>query len=260
MLKSRSGKTKNMGSRGKYLFTGFVVCGCCSGPMVAANRRVKGILYQCLTQRNQGKEGCNQAKTYSEHLILPPIIDFITELIQSQIDLQNELDKAANQYGKSITEEALEAAIQGELASVQAGKQRIVDAIGLGVLTTDEAAVKLTELREQEQRLTVEIAGIAEKTALMEEWQRALDTLRGQDERGIADRLYFLAKENPVAFRQLLGLVFEPNSLRVRTGRVPGKRKWAGYLEGYQLTAAMKELQRSGVSSGTFGQSRVKLT
>lgn len=189
-----------------------------------------------------GKVGCATPKTYAEHLILPPIVEFLADLIKKQIDLHSGLDEAAAQYGKSVTEEALEAAIQGELASVQVGKQRIVDAIGLGVLTADEAAAKLTDLREQEQRLTVELAGIAEKTAILEEWQRALDVLKEQNERGITDRLYYMAKKMPVAFRQLLGLVFEPNSLRVRTDRGTGYT-WVGYLDDYQLTTVMKELE-----------------
>ena len=37
--------------------------------------------------------------------------------------------------------------IQGELASVQAGKQRLIEAISLGILTNQEAAGKLAELR-----------------------------------------------------------------------------------------------------------------
>ena len=251
LINSRGGDKRDFGRRGRYIFTGFVVCGGCGGAMVASNR-VSGIVYQCQCQRIYGKTVCDQSKSYSEHLILPPIIDFLAGFIQSQVDLQNELDQAANQYGKSITEEALEAAIQGELASVQAGKQRIVDAIGLGVLTTDEAAAKLTELREQEQRLTVELAGITEKTALMEEWQRALDALKGRNEKGIAKQLHFLAEKQPVAFRQVLGLIFEPNSLRVRTERIKGGRNnWVGYLDDYALTAAVQQLEKPTLSSGT---------
>lgn len=246
LIKSRAGNSRESGRRGKYIFTGFVICGGCGGPMAAANRR-KRIVYQCINRRRYGAAACNKSNSYTEHLILPPIVDFLTELIQSQINFHNDLDEAANQYGKSITEEALEAAIKGELASVRAGKQRLVEAISLGVLTTEEAAAKLNELREQEQRLTVEIAGVAEKTAMLEEWQQALNVLKRQSEKGIADRLYFLAKEQPVAFRQLLGMVFEPNSLKVSTSRIEGNR-WAGYLDNYCLTEAMEAMKRKTVS------------
>ena len=70
----------------------------------------------------------------------------------------------------------------------------------------------------------------------MEEWQEAVKALKGQD---ITATLYGLAKNKPVAFRQLLALVFEPNSLRVRTER--RGRNWFGILESYTLTEAMQK-------------------
>jgi hypothetical protein len=44
----------------------------------------------------------------------------------------------------------------------------------------------------------------------------ALDALKGQD---ITSRLTELAQDKPIVFRRLLSVVFEPNSLRVRTER-----------------------------------------
>lgn len=237
LIRSRKGNNRDMGRRGHYIFTGFVVCGNCGGVMVAA-KQAKYVAYQCENRRRHGKAGCTKSKAYSEHLILPPVIEFLAGFIQSQIDFPTTLDAAAAQYGKSVTEEAIEAAVQGELASVQAGKQRLIEAISLGVLTNQEAAVKLAELREQEQRLTVELSGIAEKTAIMAQWQEALDALKGQD---ITDLLYELAENNPVSFRRLLSLVFEPNSLRVRTEHRE-KMGWVGVLESYELTETMQSL------------------
>jgi hypothetical protein len=100
----------------------------------------------------------------------------------------------------------------------------------------------LGELREQEQRLTIELSSIAEKTAIMAQWQEALDALKGQD---ITGRLYELAEKNPIAFRRLLSIVFEPNSLRVKTQRKRNGRKWVGKLEGYKLTKAMQDISAS---------------
>ena len=107
---------------------------------------------------------------------------------------------------------------------MQAGKQRIVEAIGLGVLTNEEAAVKLAELRKQEQRLIIELSSIAEKTTIIAEWQAAIESLKGQN---IEKQLLVLAKKKPVAFRRLLPLIFEPNSLRVKTFQVKS-REWGG--------------------------------
>jgi len=236
LIEARKGKERE-GRRGRYTLTGFLVCGNCGGGVVAKNNG-KTVFYQCRDSR-YAHANCKSGKAYSEHLVLPAIIDFLADLIQT--DFHAALDDAAAQYGKSITEEAIEAAIQGELASVQAGKQRIVEAISLGTLTNEEAAVKLAELREQEQRLTVELASIAEKTAMLEEWQKAVETLKSK---GVSGELHRLAKNRPVAFRQILSLAFEPNSLKVRTEYVKGKG-WVGILEDYQLTEAMQEVAKS---------------
>ncbi len=257
MVKERKtgANPKTSSNRGRYILTGFVVCGTCGGSMVAVNRSKTGrnIAYQCINRRLRGEAGCSASKTYSERLILPPVVDFIARLIQEQINIRLEMLKVAAQYGKSVTEEALESAIAGELESVRAGKQRLVEAITLGVLTTQEAAAKLTELREHEQRLMVEVASITEKTAITEQWQQALDSLEGQTKEEIAHRLYFLAEKSPIAFRRFLGLVFEPNSLQARTERINRPPYWAGYLEGYQLTEAIKMLQKQYERTVSFG-------
>ncbi len=234
LIKTRKGNERDLGRRGKYIFTGFVGCSNCGGVMVAG-KDSKGVKYQCRNSR-YANSTCVGGKTYAEHLILPPITDFLADFIQNQIDFHTSLDNAAAQYGKSITEEAVEVAIQGELTSVQAGKQRVIESISLGIVTNEEAAAKLAELREQEQRLTVELSSIAEKTAIMAEWQEAVEALKGRD---ISGSLYRLAESNPISFRRLLSLVFKPNSLQVRTERATG-RKWRGVLEDYQLTKAMQ--------------------
>jgi DNA invertase Pin-like site-specific DNA recombinase len=239
LIKSRSGNKKDMGRRGHYIFTGFVICGNCRGATVAAASN-DYIAYQCVNHRHYGKAACSSSKTYSEHLILPPIVEFLAGFIQSQIDFYTALDAAAAQYGKSITEEAIEAAIQGELASVQAGKQRLIEAISLGILTHQEAATELAKLREQEGRLTIELSSVAEKTAIMAQWQDALDSLKGHD---ITGRLKELAEQKPIAFRRLLSIVFEPNSLKVRTERKGSK--WIGMLEDYKLTEVMQNMSIS---------------
>jgi hypothetical protein len=69
----------------------------------------------------------------------------------------------------------------------------------------------------------------------LEQWQQALDALKGQD---VTGRLYDLAELKPVAFRRLLSIVFEPNSLRVRTEQ--NGNKWSGVLESYTLTETMQ--------------------
>lgn len=242
LIKSRAGNKRDLGRRGHYIFTGFVVCGNCGGATVASRRKDSSISYECVTRRQHGESGCSSGKTYREHLILPPIIEFLTGFIQEQINFYEALNTAAAQYGKSVTEEAYEAAIQGELASIQAGKQRIIEAIGLGVTTNQEAALTLAELREKEKELTIELSDITNKTAIMAQWQEALETFASKN---IKAKLYEMAKK-PLVFRRVLALVFKLNSLRVRTEHVKG-HEWIGVLESYELSEAM---QNFGVSIG----------
>ncbi|MCB0209411.1 MAG: recombinase family protein [Anaerolineae bacterium] len=243
LIRSRSGKSRDMGRRGRYIFTGFVVCGGCGGSMVAANFENR-ICYQCQNRRHHGKTACKKSKTYSEYLILPPIVEFLAGFIQEQIDIYTAMENAAAAYGKSVSEEALEAAIKGELASVRAGKDRLVDAISLGILSSEEAATKLDDLREQERRLIAEMANIGEKAAVLEEWQQALETLKNLH---LSEALTDLAEHKPVAFRRLLSIVFKPNSLRVKTIRT-GKTQYHSHLTGYELTDI---IQTEAISFGT---------
>jgi hypothetical protein len=74
----------------------------------------------------------------------------------------------------------------------------------------------------------------------MAQWQNALDSLKGQN---ITSRLKELAEQKPIAFRRLLSIVFEPNSLRVRTEHKG--RKWVGVLENNRLTEAMLDMSVS---------------
>ncbi len=86
----------------------------------------------------------------------------------------------------------------------------------------------------------------------MEAWQQALETVQGKSKAEIAAQLLWLAEHKPIAFRRLLSLVFEPNTLQVRTERVEGTKKWRGVVVGYQLTEKISELQKEAVSFGNF--------
>ncbi len=239
LIKGRDGNGKDMGRRGHYLFTGFAACGGCGGPMVAGNKKSigDGISYGCTNRRKFGTAGCSTSHTYTERLILPPVVEFLAGFVHSYLDFDSQLEAAAARYGKSITEEALEAAITGEIASVKAGKERLIEAISLGILTTQEAAAKLAELREQEQRLTVELSGIARKAKLMGEWETVLERLKGAD---ITPHLHDLAENNPIGFREFLSFVFKPNSLHFRTERTGNS--YRGVLVQYELTEEAKEM------------------
>ena len=58
--------------------------------------------------------------------------------------------------------------------------------------------------------------------------------------------LYAPAEKKPIAFRQMLGLIFEPNSLQVKTERHKGKA-WTGELVSYRLNEKIQ--RKKGVQS-----------
>ncbi len=237
MIKQRSRKPYNQGGSGKYLFTGFVVCGNCNGPMVARNKN-GDVSYFCANQNKYGRTVCKHSKSYSNKLLTESMIMFLSEFLTNHVSLTETLNNAVQQYGKTISEEVLEVAANGQLMAVKQEKERLIDAISKGILTHQEARHKLDALREEEQNLTVELASITEKAAIKEDYLKAIEALSKVD---IKSELTTIAKEQPIIFRRLLGLIFEPNSLHVRSERVKG-RKWQVVIEDYTFTEAIQEI------------------
>ena len=120
----------------------------------------------------------------------------------------------------------------------------------------DEAAAKLAELREQEQSLTIELSTISQKAQILEDWQKALEWIKG---RGINQTLTELAEKNPIVFRQILGIIFEPNSIKVRTQK-KGKKLWQGFVEDYKLTEAIRQKQDYTFYEQTFHNVSINLS
>lgn len=250
LIKSRKVGTRDSGTRGSYPFTGFIICGNCGGSMVAANQKKNGLIYSCVNRRKYGKAACPHSKHYKHDIIADAMTTFLADFINGEMGLSNVLNDAANQYGKTISEEALEAAVNGELAAVKQEKTRLIDAISKGILSDSEASNKLTELREEEQNLNHELAGIKEKAAIREDWLAAIEALKKVN---IKSELTRMAQHKPIIFRRLLGLFFSPNSIRVRTERIEGnKRKRKAIIEGYEFTEAVKEFNTLSIVQNNY--------
>jgi DNA invertase Pin-like site-specific DNA recombinase len=234
-------KAGERGARGHYAFSGFVICGNCGGPVVAA--KGADLRYFCANRRN-GTDVCKHGKAYSHAKILPAVIMVIEDIIARLGGLDYALNNAAEAYGKTVSEEALEAAISGDLQVTAHEKTRIIDAIAGGILTPDEARRKLDELRESETRLKIELAGISEKATIREDFLNAIEVLKSTDIKG---RLTCISEEQPAIFRRLLGLIFKPNTLRVW---IAGPREPAE-IEGYELTGSLATLLIAAVSFDT---------
>lgn len=226
-------KKPTPGAKGQYPFTGFVVCGTCGGAMVGAKRGGVGQYYSCVTRRKFGPTACAHGRYYRHNSLVEATAALIAETIQTSGIMERMINDAANEYGKTISEEALEAAIDGEIKVIKEQRQRLVEAIAAGVLTPDDAAKKMNSLRESEQRLIVERVNISEKAAIRDEFLDAMEILKDAD---IKENLMEIAEKKPLAFRRLLGMFFEPNSLRVEQDPI------ALTIKDYQFTEAFNSL------------------
>ncbi len=243
LVKKRSQIHDFDGKRGKYIFTGYVVCGSCGGKMVAQKQKKSGVIYTCVA-RFDGR--CKNGKNYNEKLILPAVIEILADTINRHCGLDNALNVAANQLGKTVSEEAIEAAIRGELAVVKAGKERLINALTDGIFTQGEVSAKLEELRQKEQNLKIELISINEKAEIRDSFLKAIEALKSRD---IRVTLTDMVNERPLAFRQLLGIILKPNSLKVRTYRKAGtNRHWLGEVISYELTDPVNEYVNSSFS------------
>lgn len=229
LIKTR--KRPTPGAKGRYPFTGFVVCGTCGGPMVGAKNGNK-LYYACVTRRKFGPTACACGRHYRNDWLIAATAALIAETMENSGVIEKILNDAVNEYGKTVSEEALEAAIDGELKIVKEQRKRIIDAIADGVLTQVEATEKLNSLRESEERLIVERANVSEKAAIRDDFLKAIKILK---QVSIRDELMTIASEQPATFRRLLGMVFEPNSLRV-------EQNLSLTITGYRFTGAFSDL------------------
>jgi site-specific DNA recombinase len=225
LIKNRQRPTP--GAKGRYPFTGFVVCGTCGGPMVGT-KNGNTLYYACVTRRKFGPTACAHGRHYRGDWLAEATAGLITEAIENSGIMEKILNNAANAYGKTVSEEALEAAIDGETKVIKEQRNRLIEAIAAGVLTQAEAAVKLDSLRESEGRLIVERANISKKVAIRDDFLKAIKVLRTAP---IKDKLITTAKKQPAMYRKLLWLFFEPNSLQV-------DQTFTLTITGYQFTEA----------------------
>jgi len=240
LMDRRSKPKKRQGEYGTHLFTGFLTCENCRGGVIGyLHKKRDRVVYRCRDSAFYGKIKCEHGKNYNEHLVVQAVIPFMAQLIRDQIGLTDALNQAADQYGKTFTEAELEETIKAELSKIRKAKKRVVESIAEGILTPNEAKETLAELRDQESRLQRDLATIGEKAIIRSDYLNALEALKNKD---IEQTLWTMSQTSKRSFRKLLRMIFEPNSIKVRTERIPGSKKWRGVLEEYRLTESFLEV------------------
>lgn len=237
-IKQRSVSHRAPGEWGKHPYVGYVVCEHCGGPMTAHSLKAKrhnSVQYICIGRQSYGRDFC-RGKVYSEKQISQAVIPLMADLITNQIGLENSLNQAAAQYGRTITEAELQQRIEAELHQTKEAKKRVADSIAAGVLSENEARETMTELREQEQRLGRELATIGQKTKIRSDYLAAVESLKNAD---MLETLWVMSETQPTILRKMLKMIFEPNSIRIRVERKGNT--WTGNLVDYELTSGFIE-------------------
>lgn len=245
VMRKRSHKHKADGSWGRSPFTGFLACEDCGKGMVLKTapqqNGKKTLVYQCNGKASAGPQHC-KGRIKTLDLVAKGIIPFMVDLLTKDLDLEKMLQDAVNRYGYTVTESELRQQLEAELHTTKEKQKRLVASISDGILTQDEAKETMRGIRDKIARMERELDNLGGKVKARENYLAAMETLRGQD---IEQFLQYTMKDATAIFRQILGLIFEPNSITVETYRIKG-REFGCRVLGYRFTEDFGNLQSGG--------------
>lgn len=236
--KKRNHNLKADGSWGTSPFTGFLACEDCGAGMGLKSSKQKNgrviKFYQCMDKIAYGKKHCN-GKTHTLDLVAQGIIPFMVDLLTEDLDLEGMLQDAVDKYGYTVTESELRQQYEAELHTTKEKQKRLIASVSDGILTQDEAKEAMTDIRAKIARIERELNGLGSKVKAREDYIKAIEILRGQD---IKEFLEWTMENETAIFRQVLGLIFKPNSIKVETYRVKAHEFDCRVID-YQFTDAL---------------------
>ncbi len=243
--KKRSHTHKSDGSWGRSPFTGFLACEDCGiGMVLKTSPQANGTktkVYQCAGRASAGPQHC-KGRIKTLNLVAKGIIPFVVDLLTKDLDLDQMLQDAVDRYGYTVTESELRQQLEAELHTTREKQKRLVSSISEGILTQDEAKEAMLGIRDKIARMERELDNLGGKVKARENYLEAMEMLKGLD---IDQFLWDALKDETAIFRQILGLIFEPNSITVETYRIKG-REFGCRVLGYRFTEDFANLQGSG--------------
>jgi DNA invertase Pin-like site-specific DNA recombinase len=243
--KNRSRDSKDFGSWGTSPFTGFLACEDCGLGMVIKNAKQlsgkKTKFYQCNGRAMAGSSHCN-GKTHTLNLVAQGVISFVANLLTKDLNFEQMLQDAVNKHGYTVSEAELRQQLEAELHTTKERQKRLIDSVINKVLTDDEAKATAQELREKIGRIERQLNNLGGKVKARANFLEAMEILKGRD---IERFLWYTMETQTEIFRQVLGLIFEPNSIKLETYRIKGREFGCRILD-YRLTEELNNLQGGG--------------
>ncbi|WP_249729459.1 MULTISPECIES: recombinase family protein [unclassified Chelatococcus] len=174
---SRGGAHAAHAPRSKRLLSGLLRCGGCGGGMTIIGRDRSGPRIQCSTRR-ESKACDNGARYYVEK---------IERLVVDALRIQLASPTLIREYVEAYREERRQAEagarrdrarIEKGLADANAAIKRLVDALAKGVISEEDVAERMVELRADKEKFTAELALAGQTTNVIELRPQAVERFR----------------------------------------------------------------------------------
>jgi hypothetical protein len=242
--------------RPRHLLAGLLRCGCCGSAMVANNLDHSGRRIYCGRRKEGGR--CPNGKTYK----LAPIEVRVVAALKAQLKDPRAIEHYLTTYRAERKRLAREGAgkragLERTLAQAKREIGRIVDQIGRGTISEEEARSCLPELRRRRDNAQTELAALAPPAKAVELHPTAVERYLAAIEDLAATLRYRTiqdGEEMASAMRELISaIVIHPvgrNEPRIEvTGRL-AKLTGADLFPQSSLTTAVAG---AGIEPATYG-------
>jgi DNA invertase Pin-like site-specific DNA recombinase len=233
-IKTERGKARPERShRPKHLLAGLLRCGCCGSAMVVNNVGHEGRRIYCGRRKEGGL--CTNGKTYK----LKPIEHRVVTALKAQLAEPRAIERYLKTYREERKRLAKENAgrrgmLERTLAQAKREVDRLVDGFARGIISDEEARIRLPQARHRRDAVQAELAALAPAAkvaelhpAALKRYLAAINDLAGALSRRLAEG----DEEVATALRELIAaVVIHP------AGKEEPKIEVAGRLA--QLTSA----------------------
>jgi hypothetical protein len=145
----------------KYLLSGLLRCGACGSGMQIKDRDLGRIRIQCVNAKHGA--GCDNGRAYHVDRVERAVIDGLKTQIGSKEAIAYYI-RVFNEEQRLQSADAIanRSKLEVKLSDAQRTLDRLVDAIGAGVITMEEAGQRMPALRAEVERAKAALAAVGE--------------------------------------------------------------------------------------------------